>query len=84
MKIEEIFSIICGIAILVMVVYYIRRKRKVRSLLFGALTGAAALILVNKYGDLIGTDIPLSVFNITGSCILGVPFVVILVVINFL
>ena len=46
-------------------------------------TGFIALVLVNKYGFMIGADIPLNTFNICGSAVLGVPFVVCLVIIEF-
>ena len=80
--VNEIFYVFCGAAVLIMAVYYLKRKRKITSALFGAITGAAALILVNRVGGAIGTDIPLNAFNITGSCVLGVPFVICLVILE--
>lgn len=84
MTVEMIFRIICVAAVLVMVIYYVRRKRRILSLLTGAITGFAALVLINKYGGLAGISISLNTFNISGSTVLGVPFVIGLVLINSL
>ena len=84
METETLFYLICVVAVLIMLEYFRRRKRKIISFTFGAVTGFIALVLVNKYGFVIGADIPLNTFNICGSAILGVPFVVCLVIINFL
>ena len=49
-----------------------------------SLTGLVALFLINKYGVFIGADIPVNIFNLSGSIILGVPFVICLAVLEFL
>ena len=77
---ENIFAAICILTVLIMVIYYIKRERKLLSFLFGAVTGTAALILLNKYGVFIGIDVPLNIFNVSGSAVLGVPFVICLVI----
>ncbi|MBQ8297372.1 MAG: pro-sigmaK processing inhibitor BofA family protein [Ruminococcus sp.] len=82
MTADQIFKGVCAAVIFVMLIYYIRRERKLRSILFGALTGAAALFILNKYGGYIGVEIPLNVFNLAGSTILGVPFVICLVILR--
>ena len=79
-----IFKILCGIVSVIMIVYYYRRQKKLFSFFIGAFTGSAALFIVNKYGSIIGMDIPLNLFNISGSIILGTPFVLFLVIMNFL
>ncbi len=79
---ENIFAAICILTVLIMVIYYIKRERKLLSLLFGAVTGTAALILLNKYGVFIGIDVPLNIFNVSGSAVLGVPFVICLVILQ--
>ena len=80
----NIFKIICGIIAVIMTIYYYRREEKLFSFFVGAFTGSAALFIVNKYGSLIGMTIPLNLFNISGSVILGAPFVLFLVIMNFL
>lgn len=79
-----IFKIICGIVAVIMIIYYCRRDKKLFSFFVGAFTGSAALFIVNKYGSIIGMNIPLNLFNISGSVILGAPFVLFLVIMNFL
>ena len=84
METDMIFRALCGAVIAVMTVYFFRREKKLLSFFTGAFTGCAALFLINKYGVFFGIVIPLNLFNISGSIILGVPFVVFLVIMNFL
>ena len=84
MRTDLIFALICIVVVLIMLIYYMKRERKVLSFIFGAFTGAAALFILNKYGGFIGADIPLNLFNICGSTVLGVPFVVGLVILKYL
>ena len=81
---EMIFRALCILVIIIMIIYYLKREKKLLSFLTGAFTGIAALFLMNRYGDMLGLTIPLNVFNISGSVVLGVPFVVFLVIMNFL
>lgn len=80
MKTDTIFILVCSGIVLTMLIYYLRRKKRISSFLFGSATGLAALILLDKYGMMIGSDVPFNIFNICGSMILGVPFVVLLAV----
>lgn len=84
MSSEMIFNGLCGLVIIIMFVYYLKREKKLLSFLTGSFTGSAALFLLNRYGEMLGVSIPLNVFNISGSIVLGVPFVVFLVIMNFL
>ncbi|MDE5583901.1 MAG: pro-sigmaK processing inhibitor BofA family protein [Ruminococcus sp.] len=84
MSANLIFWLICAVAVIVMIFYYMNRERRLLSLLFGAFTGFTALILLNKYGTAIGAEIPLNIFNISGSAVLGVPFVAGLVILKYL
>ncbi|MCR4795264.1 MULTISPECIES: pro-sigmaK processing inhibitor BofA family protein [Ruminococcus] len=84
MDTEMIFRSLCCAVIAIMMIYYFRREKKLLSFLTGAVTGGAALFIVNKYGMMIGADIPLNLFNTVGSVVLGVPFVIFLVIMNFL
>lgn len=81
---EMIFNIACAAAVLIMAGYYMKRRRKLLSFIFGSLTGIAALFAVNSYGYLIGADLPLNLFNVCGSSVLGVPFVICVTVLNIL
>lgn len=84
MNTEAIFFMTCAAVVLIMAVYYGGRRKKFSSALFGIITGLAALILVNKYGGIIGAELPLNVFNICGSAVLGVPFVACLIIIKYI
>lgn len=81
---QMIFKALCTIVIIILIIYHFRRQKKFLSVLIGAITGGVALFIVNKYGTLFSVDTPLSLFNISGSCILGVPFVLFIVIMNFL
>lgn len=84
MTANNILYIMYGVAILVMLIYYIRRRRKFLSAFFGVISGLAALFLLNKFGGMIGVEMPLNVFNLCGSAVLGIPFVALLIIVNIL
>lgn len=84
MNADIIFLIICCGSIITMIIYYMRRERKILSFAFGAFTGVAALFILNKYGAAFGADIPLNIFNLSGSAVLGVPFVAGLVLLRYI
>lgn len=84
MNTDVVFAAICTIAVLVMAIYYITRKNKVRSVLFGSFTGISALLILNRWGSCFNSELPLNVFNVSGSAVLGVPFVIMLVILKIL
>lgn len=84
MNTDLMFRLICGVIIVIMIIYHLRKQKKIMSFLFGAVTGTAALFLLNKYGIYIGVTVQLNLFNLVGSAVLGVPFVVFLTIMNFL
>jgi hypothetical protein len=84
METETIFKLLCGAVVAIMLIYYLRREKKLMSVLTGVVTGGAALFIVNKYGAFIGADVPLNLFNVLGSAVLGVPFVIFIVIMNIL
>ena len=67
-----------------MVIYYLRNRRNIASFIAGTVSGIVSLFLLEKVSDLFSLNIPLNLFNIAGSLILGVPYVVILAIMNFL
>ena len=81
---DIVFALVCAGAAVIMAAYYLTRKRRVRTFLLGSLTGLAALFILNRYGGHFGTMLPLNWFNVSGSTILGVPFVIILVIMKML
>ena len=84
MDTDLIFKTVCGVVIAIMIIYYFRREKKLMSLIAGVLTGEAALFILDKYGEIIGIDVLLNIFNVLGSAVLGVPFVVFIAVVNVL
>ena len=82
MTADVIFRIACAAVILIMLIYHLKRRKRILSIITGAATGLAALILLNKFGTYAGIDISLNTF--VGSSVLGVPFVIALVVMNYL
>ncbi|HKM31999.1 MAG TPA: pro-sigmaK processing inhibitor BofA family protein [Oscillospiraceae bacterium] len=73
------FIIICVLLGLIMLAYYGRSKRPVRSALFGMLSGAATLFLVGFVGSWFGLVLPVNVFTTFVALIFGVPGVAMLV-----
>lgn len=84
MRTDLIFWLMCAVVVLTMLIYYSRRDRKILSFIFGSFTGMAALFILNRYGGAIGAEIPLNIFNVGGSAVLGVPFVAGLVFLKYL
>ena len=84
MDTELIFGMICLISLIIIGVYYLKRRRRISSFLTGAATGLIALFITNKYGSILDINLHLNTFNICGSVFLGAPFVVFLVIMNYL
>lgn len=82
--VNVIFWSLCAVAILAMTVYYFTRLKRFKTAIFGVFTGMAALLLLNFFGGGFGVKLPLNLFNVCGSAILGVPFVICIVIFNFL
>ncbi len=66
-----------------MLIYYLRRKHTIRSILWGTLTGLTGLILLHYFGGIISFSPELNLFNIAQAGILGIPGVVLMVIIHF-
>lgn len=84
MSTEMIFYLVCGISAAIMLIYYIKRRRRLISAFFGVFSGLAALFLMNRFGGAIGGDLPLNAFNVGGSMLLGIPFVALMIIIKYL
>ncbi|MBQ1463488.1 MAG: pro-sigmaK processing inhibitor BofA family protein [Ruminococcus sp.] len=83
MTTDTIFGLVCGLAAAAVIIYYSRQKKRLSHVLFGTMTGLAALCLVSHFGGYFGAALPLNPFNVCGSALLGVPFVVCMVVLKF-
>ena len=84
MNTDVIFAVICSVTVLIMTVYYMKRKNKLRSVLLGSLTGITALLILDRWGNCFNSELPLNTFNVCGSAVLGVPFVIMLVILKIL
>lgn len=84
MNVEIVFAAICAAALLIMIVYYRKSRRRTARIMTGTLTGLAALFLLSHYSYIAGMDIYLNIFNVCGSAVLGVPFVLCLVILKFI
>ena len=62
-----------GAALILLLFYLRRRKRRVRTFLLGGTSGLASLILLNRFGDVIGFAPTLCWFNLAVSVFLGIP-----------
>ena len=71
---DIIFAGICIAAAAIIIIYHFTRRNRWGSIISSTLTGVSALCLLSHFGSRFGTDITLNVFNIFGSVILGVPF----------
>lgn len=84
MTAEQLFYVVCAVTAVIMFIYYIRRKKRIISAFFGVFSGFAALLLVNRFGGCIGAELPLNLFNLCGSMVLGIPFVAFMIIVNIL
>lgn len=82
--VKIIFWSLCGASVLAMMIYYATRLKRLKTVLYGVLTGIISLLLVNYFGGALDTVLPLNIFNVSGSIVLGVPFVICMVIFNFL
>lgn len=76
-----------GAAILcaaVMLVYYMKKEKPVKTALFGMLSGAAALLAANFFGAGIGLAVPLNGFTVFTALTLGAPGVAAMCLIHML
>ena len=80
---EVIFWGIWAVLGLIMLLYYLRRKRRVLSLLVGAGSGLLALLVVQYGGSLVGISPALNPLHLVQSAVLGVPGVILMVVLHF-
>lgn len=74
--------IILGIAGVIMLIYYARSKKPISSALKGMATGGLGLVLIHLFGGVL--SLPLSLFNLAWSLILGLPGVVLAVLLKFI
>ena len=84
METEMVFAAVCAIVIAIMIVYYAKRPNRFISVSFGSATGIVSLLLLCEFGEMIGIDAVLNVFNLAGAVILGLPYTIFIGIMNFL
>ena len=80
---EVIFWGIWAVLGLIMLLYYLRRKRRVLSLLVGAGSGLLALLGGHYGASLVGISPVRNPLHLVQSAVLAVPGVILMVVLHF-
>ncbi len=65
-------------AAVLLLIFYIRQKRRIRTFLLGGASGVSVLVLLHFFGNFIGFAPTLCLYNIVFSAILGIPGVALL------
>lgn len=81
---ELIFYAVFALCAIIMLLYYRKKEKPVKSALLGMITGAAALLAANFFGAEIGLAVPINGFTAFVSLTLGAPGVLALCVISML
>ncbi len=63
---------------IILLLFYIRCRRRMRTFLLGAVSGVGTLVLAHFYGGAIGFAPTLCLFNLVISAVLGIPGVLLL------
>lgn len=69
---------------LALLVFHIRSRRPLRSILLNAALGIAALIIINLTSRFTGVHIPINWFSVGGSGIFGLPAVFTLLILQMI
>ncbi len=75
---ENISTLLYSGAGLLLLFFYIRCRKRIRTFLIGCISGLSALVLLHFYGGAIGFTPTLCAFNLIISALLGIPGVVLL------
>lgn len=67
---------------ILMLIFYAKRKKSLKSTLFGMVTGVSSLLLLHYFGEGLGYQPSLNLFNTMTALILGVPGVIMMLIIN--
>ena len=81
---KTIFYGICALSAVIMLIYYATRKNRLSSLVKGCILGLAALFILERFGEKYGINMPLNIMNVSGSALLGVPYLICVVLLKIL
>ncbi len=73
------YWLLWGMAILILIIFYIRHTKKIRAFLLGSSTGLTALFLMHFYGEAIGFAPTLCLTNLLTCSILGIPGMILII-----
>ncbi len=75
---ENLSPVLLGGAAILLILFYIRQRKRIRCFLLGSISGIASLVLLHFFGDAIGYAPTLCLFNLAVAAFLGVPGVILL------
>lgn len=75
---EKLFWIVWAVVGIIMLLYYTKRRKPLRSAMFGMATGLASLLLCHFYGEAFGFAPEINMFNTMVALVLGIPGVAVL------
>lgn len=79
-----IFLCLIGIFALVLLFLYIKSRRPIRSAAINALTGIAALTIVNLTARFSGVHIPVNIYTVPAAAVFGIPAVCTVIVLDMI
>ena len=68
-----LYWLLWGTGILILLIFYIKRQKPIRTFLLGSVTGLTALFLLHFYGKAIGFAPELCITNLLTSSLFGIP-----------
>lgn len=79
---DVIFAVMCVLCALTVAVYIFTREKRFKAMILSVMTGLFALFILNYFGDKLKVNVPLNTFDVCGSMVLGVPFLIGVILIN--
>lgn len=70
---NHFYWVLWGTGILILIIFYIKRQKPVRTFLLGSSTGLISLFLFHFYGEAIGFSPTLCLTNLLTCTVLGIP-----------
>ena len=80
---SHLYELFWVFAVLCVLVFYIRCKKRLRAFLLGGVTGLTTLCLLHFFGEAIGYAPSLNLTNLALSVLLGVPGAVLVMAVHF-
>lgn len=81
---DKIIAAVLAVSALIMIIYYLRKKKPVRHLLFGMSSGLITLIAACLCENYIGCPVAINAVNTATALILGIPGVVMIIILKLI